>query len=572
MFNKLNSRNLTMAICTLIAIGFMPTTSANASSLSTIYYGGDILTMDGDEPTYAEAVVQSEGRIVFVGKKADAETKYSDAKRIDLEGKTMLPAFRDPHGHFSFAVQMVDQVNVAIPPVGNVTEIADVIDDLKAFKKKRGLKDDDWIIGWGYDQDGLKEQRHITKLDLDKDFPENPVVLIHVSRHGAVLNSKAMEWAKIDANTPTPDGGVIARLPDSNEPAGLLMETAYLPVFARMPKPSEAHRLDVIDEAQMEYAKRGYASAVDGFSFISDVEFLQKAAREKKLFIDIAALIAFPEFAVWFNNPKFPFAGEYTDNFRIAAMKITQDGSPQGKTAYMRDPYLTGGPAGQKEWRGEPMNPKEDFEALVKNALDNNLPLQVHANGDGAIDMVIEAVKKTGITAKDDRRVMIVHSQIQAPDQLDSYVELGLTPSYFTNHAFFWGDVHVMNFGKERAFRLSPMKSALDKGLVVSNHTDFNVTPLDPFFTIWTAMKRESRSGVVIGPDERVDAYAALQALTTGPAWQFFEENRVGRIKQGMLADLVILDQNPVTVTDVDRIKDITVLETIKEGETIYKH
>ncbi len=538
----------------------------------TIYYGGDIITMDGDEPQYVEAVVRREGRIAFVGSKEDALASLEGkAEQIDLKGKTMLPSFLDPHSHFAFAVQMVDQVNLAIPPVGDVAEIADVIRNLENFKQERGLSDTDWIVGWGYDQDGLKEKRHLVKADLDGDFPDNPVVLIHVSSHGAVLNSRALEIFEIDENTPTPDGGIIARLPDSNEPAGLLMETAWIPVFDKLPKATEEHRLDIIDEAQMDYARNGYTRAIEGFAFIQDIEFLQKAAEENKLFIDIAALIAFPEIEEWLHNPKFPFDSEYKNHFRIAAMKITQDGSPQGKTAYAREPYLTGGPAGQTNWRGEPTTPKEVFDKLVKTALDNDLPLQVHCNADAAIDMVIDAVRTAGITAKDDRRVTVIHSNLQAPDQMDDYVELGLTPSYFTNHTFFWGDVHIMNFGKDRAFNMSPIKTAKERGLVVSNHTDFNVTPLDPFFTMWTAMKRESRTGVIVGPDERVDAYTALQALTTGPAWQFFEEDRSGRIIEGMLADFVILDRNPLKVAQVDEIREIKVVETIKEGETIYQ-
>ncbi|HHH13564.1 MAG TPA: amidohydrolase, partial [Thiolapillus brandeum] len=130
--------------------------------------------------------------------------------------------------------------------------------------------------------------------------------------------------------------------------------------------------------------------------------------------------------------------------------------------------------------------------------------------------------------------------------------------------------VHIRNIGKEAAFFISPLKAAKDAGLVVSNHTDFNVTPLNPFWVIWSAMARESRSGVVIGPDQRVDAYTALQALTTGPAWQVFEENRKGRIKEGMLADFVVLKHNPLK-QKVSEIRDNEVLATVKEGRIIYK-
>ncbi|HEC06886.1 MAG TPA: amidohydrolase, partial [Thiolapillus brandeum] len=150
------------------------------------------------------------------------------------------------------------------------------------------------------------------------------------------------------------------------------------------------------------------------------------------------------------------------------------------------------------------------------------------------------------------------------------YVELGLTPSYFTLHTYYWGDVHIKNIGKEAAFFISPMKAAKAAGLVMSNHTDFNVTPLDPFWVIWSAMARESRSGTIIGPDQRVDAYTALQALTTGPAWQVFEEDRKGKIKEGMLADFVVIRHNPLK-QKVEDIKDNEVLATVKEGRVVYK-
>jgi predicted amidohydrolase YtcJ len=262
--------------------------------------------------------------------------------------------------------------------------------------------------------------------------------------------------------------------------------------------------------------------------------------------------------------------GEYHNGLKLQGIKFTQDGSPQGKTAWVSTPYLTGGPGGEENWRGEPTQPKEAFIAQVKAAFDAGLQVQVHANGDATIDATIEAVERAGITAADDRRTLVIHSQFQRPDQLDKYVELGMSPSYFTNHCYFWGDVHIKNIGREKADFISPVKAAKDKGLVYSNHTDFNVTPLDPFFVIWTAMARESRSGEVIGPDQRVDAYTALQGLTTGPAWQLFEEDRKGKIKEGLLADFVILSENPLE-TGVDGIRDIEVLETVKKGTTIYK-
>ena len=546
------------------------TTTAPLLKQQTLYFGGDIITMNGDTPAYVEAVVEHEGKIVYVGNKAEALKQFADeSNMVDLKGKTMLPAFLDPHGHFMSAIMMVNQVNVAAPPVGTTKNIPQIIEQLKAYQQEKNVPEGGWIVGWGYDQELLDEKRHITKLDLDATFPNHKVMLIHVSMHGAILNSKALEWADIDKNTVTPEGGVIARLENSNEPAGLLMEMAYVPVFEKLPQPSNEEMLALMKPAQMMYASKGYTQAIEGFTHTKHLDFLMEAGRKNKIFLDLIALPAFTEMDNWFNNPKYKF-GEYNNHFKIQACKITLDGSPQGKTALVSKPYLTGGPTGEKDWYGNASINQAQLDAITQKMFDNNIPLHIHTNGDGAIDMMIKTVENAGITAKDDRRTVIVHSQFQRPDHLPKYVELGLVPSYFTLHTYFWGDVHVKNIGKEAADFISPMKAAKEAGLITSNHSDFNVTPLNPFFIMWSAMARESRSGQIIGADQRVDAYTALQALTTGPAYEFFEENRKGAIKVGMLADFVIVEKNPLKQSVKD-IRNNDVLETIKEGKTIYK-
>ncbi|RLA18909.1 MAG: amidohydrolase [Gammaproteobacteria bacterium] len=537
----------------------------------TLYYGGDIITMDGDKPTYVEAVIEREGKIIYTGSKAGAVNNFvGETIDADLKGKTMLPGFVDPHGHFMSAVLMVTQVNVASPPMGSVTDIASTIKKLQDFKAVKSIKDGEWIVGWGYDQDLLAEKRHITKLDLDKAFPNNKVLIIHVSMHGGVLNSKALEWAGLDENSKTPEGGVIARLAGSNEPAGLVMEMAYMPVFGKLPQPSEDGMMELMESAQMMYASNGYTHAVEGFTHIKDMNTLKRAARENRLFIDIASLPGFTEMDEWLNNPDYKF-GEYNNHLKFQGGKFTLDGSPQGLTAYMANPYLVPGPNGEKDWVGNTSIPRDELARLAKVMVDNDVQIMFHANGDGAIDDAIFAIEQAGITAEQDKRPVIIHSQFQKLEHLSKYVEIGITPTYFTNHTFYWGDVHIKNVGAEKASFISPIKAANEHGLVTSNHTDYNVTLLDPFFVMWTSMKRETRSGKILGGDQTIDAYAALQTLTTGPAYQFFEESRKGMIKEGMLADFVILDKNPLKVSDVDAIREVTVMETIKEGRTIYK-
>ncbi len=536
----------------------------------TLYFNGDIITMEGDKAEYTEAVVQQDGEIIFVGAKGEALKSYPNAINIDLQGKTMLPGFIDPHGHFMSAVLMTTQVNCASPPMGTVTDIPSMIKKLQDFKEEKGIKDGEWIVGWGYDQDLLTEKRHITKMDLDKAFPNNKVLIVHISMHGAVLNSKALEWAEVDENYKTPEGGVVARIEGSNEPAGLLMEMAYMPVFGKLPQPSEDEMMDLMDAAQMQYTSNGYTHAVEGFTHIKDMNTLKRAAKEDRFFMDIASLPGFTEMDEWLNNPEYPF-GEYNNHLKFAGGKFTLDGSPQGLTAYMAEPYKVPGPNGEENWVGNTSIPKEELAKLAKVMVENNVQIMFHANGDGAIEDAIYAIENAGVKAGGNKRPIIIHSQFQKPEHLKKYVELGISPTYFTNHVFYWGDVHIRNVGIEKASFISPMKAANDLGIVTSNHTDFNVTLLDPFFVMWTSMKRETRSGKILGGDQVIDGYVALQSLTTGPAYQFFEENRKGKIKKGLLADFVILDTNPLKIEDVDAIKNIKVVETIKEGKTVYK-
>ena len=533
-----------------------------------IIHGGPILTMEGDQPAYVEAVVVAGGKILFAGSDTEAMQRQSVNTKIrDLVGKTMLPGFVDAHSHFINAPTLSQQVNVSPSPVGTGDSVAQIIATLQAWQGHAKVAEGGWIRAWGYD-DSMVQGGKLTKRDLDAAFPNHKVMVMHVSLHGAVLNSQALAWAGIDRDTPTPAGGIIARGPDGQDPAGLLMEMAFLPVFGKLPQPSEAEMLELLRPGQMMYARHGYTLANEGYTHAKDIRFLQKAAAENRLFIDIVSLPGFSEMDQWLNKPEFPF-GKWQGRLKLQGMKITQDGSVQGKTASYLEPLLTGGPQGQKDWRGNTTLPYADFARLFDAGHNAGLQLFVHANGDGAIQQVIKAAAASGLKAGDDSRTIIIHSQMQHPEDIARYVALGLTPSYFTNHTFFWGDVHRRNIGETRAAFISPLAAAMDAGLKATNHTDFNVTPLDPFFMLWTSMARITRSGHVLGPDQRIDAYRGLQALTVNPAWEYREETRRGSIAPGKLADFVIITADPLQ-TPVDKIREIKVVETIKEGKTIY--
>ena len=558
-------------------------TQSRGNGAERIYRGGTILTMD-DKQRQVEAVAITGGRILAAGSLAEVmKTRTDSTEIVDLGNKTLMPSFIDSHGHFMNAPQIVKWANVSGPPVGPITRVADFVPILQAHVKKLDIKPGEWIIGYGYDRSNLAEGRELLAAELDPDFPDNPVMLIHSSNHGAVLNSAAFKAVGYSQRTKTPPGGIINRVPGTNQPAGFIMETAFLPIFANMPQPSEQELLDTLQEAQQIYAKAGVTTCSEGATHAKDLKFLRKGAAKGKLYLDIVSLpliLEVPalvrEYAPDFKGGPMDLPDEapnafgiYQNRLKLQGIKAPLDGSPQGKTAFWSKPLLTPGPGGEKNWRGQPLFPPEVVNKALKAVFDKGIQVFAHANGDAAIDMIIDAARLAGVRADQDRRTVIIHSQCMRPDQLSKYAELGFSPSFFTMHTFFWGDEHMTNLGLERASFISPMKSAIGKGLICSNHTDFSVCPMDPMRVMWSAVTRRSRSGQIIGPDERVDRWTSLKALTINAAWQIREESLKGTLTPGKLADLVILDGNPLTV-EADKILDIQVVETLKEGKPVY--
>ncbi|MHA7702634.1 amidohydrolase [Mycobacterium sp. ML4] len=543
-----------------------------AGAADAIYTNGDIVTIDDEQPM-AEAVAVKDGRIVAVGSRADVEARHRGprTRRVDLDGKALLPGFLDPHSHYLNALTVANQVNVFAPPAGPGTDVDAILAALRIFREARNIGDGELIIGYGYDETAMSDDRTLHREDLDRDFPHNPVLVGHVSLHGAVLNSAALKMFGISASTMTPPGGVIVRKEGSNEPDGLVMETAFLPIFGALPKPTREQEVEWSIAGQRLYAAAGITTAQEGLTHASDVAVLQRAAAGGATLIDVVAYPFILELdEVLHDNPPETF-GTYRNRVKLGGVKITLDGSPQGRTAYFTTPYLVDGPEGETNWTGELGFPQETVNSWFKRVYDLGLPLNIHANGDAAIDVLLAAHEYAA--ADDlgkDRHTTVIHSQFVRRDQLDKYVEYKLIPSLFTEHAFYFGDTHVRLRGTEQAHFLSPMRAAIDRGLRPTNHTDFNVSPLDQMFVVWTAVNRVSRDGKVIGADQRVTPLEALKAITINAAHQYCEEQSKGSIEVGKLADLVILDDNPLTV-DPMRIKDIRVIETIKEGRTIYR-
>jgi predicted amidohydrolase YtcJ len=535
-----------------------------------IIRGGPIITVNPAQPM-AEAVAIAGGKIVAVG--ADAEImalKGPGTVVTDLAGKTLVPGFVDGHSHFWSLVDVQTQALCASPPAGPCRSVADVLASLKRIQERRKLGPGKFVIGFGYDPELLAERRAPTRQELDAAFPDNPVILVHVSGHGAMLNSKALAAYGVTAATPTPSGGVIGREAGSEEPNGLLFETAFLPIFAKVPGPDGDEAIELLKSGQDLYLREGITTAQEGATMKHQLDLLRIMADRGLLKLDVVALPFITEIDAVFAGGPPRNEPAYRNRLRIGGVKIVADGSPQGRTAFFTTPYLVAGPAGQKQWRGEPSFPQPVLNEMVQKVYDGGATLFTHCNGDAAIDALLEAHRvASGDDPAKPRGTVGVHSQFIRRDQLEKYAAWKITPSFFTLHCFYFGDTHVANRGPEQAAFISPMKSARALGLRPSNHTDFNVSPLDQLFTIHTAVNRTTRSGATLGPDERIGPLEALEAITIDGARMYGEEATKGSIEPGKLADLVVLSGNPLTVPAA-AIKDLRVEETIKEGRTVW--
>ena len=561
---------LLAAVASLLAVAGC-TAPAPKNAADTIYAGGDIVTVSDSLPT-VEALAVKDGKILALGARKEIEQEYRGpaTKMVDLAGKALLPGFIDPHSHYISALSVANQVNVFAPPAGPGKDIPAIVAALRAFRDERKIPQGELIQAYGYDENVMPNGVALGRDDLDAAFPDNPVMVGHVSMHGAVLNSAAFKLYGISAATKTPPGGIILRKPGSNEPSGLLMETAFLPIFSKLPKPNAQQELEWSRAGQMLYAAAGITTVQEGATHASDLELMQRVAAHGANIVDIVAYPFVTDFdTILARNPVATW-GRYDHRLKLGGGKITLDGSIQGKTAFFTTPYLTGGPGGEKNWKGEPTFPEAYVKAFFKKVYDLGLPLNAHANGDAAIDQMLRAHEYAAAAdpAK-DRHLTCIHAQMIRPDQLDKFVADKITPSFFTEHAYYFADTHILNRGEQQASFLSPMRAAIDKGLRPTNHTDFVVTPLDQLFCMWTAVNRVSRNGVVVGPDQRITPLEALKTITINAAWQYQEQATKGSLEAGKIADLVILDKNPLKV-DPMAIKDVKVVETIKDGKTIY--
>lgn len=517
---------------------------------TTLYFGGPIVTLE--EPQYAQALVERGGRIAYVGDREEAERLAGPgARRVDLEGRVLLPAFLDPHSHLLACAYARLQV-----PLGECASWGEITDRLSRHVQERDIPPRAWVKGTGYDQNALAEGAAPDRFCLDRACPHNPVVIQHASGHAGVFNTLALE-----------------RLGALNEDCGLERdgqgeltgrgeENPFLDLLGRIPMDGLEDVLRAFQGAQEEYASHGVTTAQEGLLQPVMAPVYQEILRRGLLYLDVNAYVPPADY----DRLRGQFAQGVSASpgtFQVAGMKIFLDGSPQGGTAWVREPYAGGG-------RGTSTMTDGQVLSALRQALDRDAQLLAHCNGDRAAEqyltLLAQAEREAG---KKLCRPVMIHAQLLGLDQLERVKALGVIPSFFVAHVYHWGEIHVKNFGLDRAGRISPAGSALARGIPFTFHQDSPVIPPDMLETIWCACVRRTKTGRVLGAEERIPVEAALRAVTQNAALQYGLEKELGTLRPGKRADFLLLSGDPLR-TPPEELKKLQVERTIRCGRTIW--
>jgi len=538
-----------------------------------VFFGDHIYTMDPEHPK-AKAVAVSGSEIVAVGTRSEIEPRVGESTRVvELGDRALVPGFIDAHGHLGLVVQTLDLLNASSPPVGNMESVEDIVVALQERIRARDIPAGEFVMGYGYDDSLLAEGRHPNRDDLDRASTEHPIILLHVSGHLATANSAALAMVGFDENSEDPYGGVIRRRPGTRVPNGVLEEVAahalLEPIFSGQGPVDPADFAGDVHRAIAYHASFGITTIQDGASNPALVQGLRGVAAQRPLAVDV---VLFPAVQGEMANApvdSIGYTAEYENGLRVAGVKFVLDGSPQGRTAWLTEPYEEGPPGAAADYVAYPMVEPDFYKQHVARMIDANIPVLAHANGDAAIDLMIEGVAGALKGEPKDHRSVTIHAQLAREDQLDEMKRLGIVPSFFAAHPYFWGDWHRLSFGDARAMRISPLRSARNRDLPFTIHNDAPIVPPNVMRLIEIAVGRKTRAGVVLGPEQRLSFEEALHAVTLGAAYQYFEEERKGSIRVGKQADLVILEHDPKSV-EVDELSEVGIVETIARGVTVF--
>lgn len=534
----------------------------------TLYFGGKILTVDAANEV-AEAVLVDGGRIAVVGNLADIEAAASpSAERRDLGGKTMIPGFIDPHGHFpDSGFLTLHRADLSGPPIGRCRNLEDVFARLR--DKANETPAGDWVIGSMFEPSGLAENRFPTRGELDRVSTEHPIWVVHISGHAGVANSRALAFRGVDRDTPDPAGGRFGRDPETGELDGLLEG------MAAMCDLGDSEFQITYDKFRSAFAAsaaeyQGVTMAQNAWATQSLLGYFGRIAQEDDPEIDVMVLPAgFLEPRVSNGELGIPLPPT-SSRIILGPRKLFGDGSFHLQTACLTEPYykpLNGDP----NYRCELAVTREQMVKRIGKLHKMGFQCHIHANGDATADLMLDAIEYVQrADPRDDHRHTFIHAQTLREDQLDRMARMAITVSFFPAHLYYWGDFHRdVSLGPDRVRNMCPTRWAAERGIRFTIHNDAQVTPTLPLHLMWCAVNRQAVTGTAIGPEQALTPMEALRAHTIDAAWQVFQDEERGSIEVGKRADFAILSANPLD--DPASIREIAVDETIVVGKAAYR-
>lgn len=526
-----------------------------------IFVNGQVVTVDSRN-TVAEGVAVLGDRILAVGRKEDVlDFKGPRTRVVDVKGRAVLPGLIDSHAHVASQGFIKLGADCSYP---GVRSIRDIKARIKAVAGK--TPPGQWVRGWLYNEYYLEEKRHPTRHDLDEVVPDHPVYLSRVCYHIGVLNSKALELAGVTADTPDPQGGKIDR-DEHGQPTGVLYESAYR-YGKRASVPSLEEVRQAIKAGAKDYIAHGITSVHDAGSYGTQQlrafgEFNRTGEQKLRIYMVAYASAQKRDLA-----DNFIEAGLVTglgDNrVRIGPVKRILDGDATASTAALRKPYV-----GRSDDKGFIYYSQEEMDDFLLNAHRAGFQLTTHAAGDRAVEVMLNSYEKIlAASPHPDPRPRIEHCAVLDPGLMKRIKELGVIPVPQPIMFYDFGDVFLRDYG-DRCRYMFPCRSLMEMGVPVAGSSDCPVATLDPFWGMYEAMARETRTGQVVGPEERVTLEQAIRMYTINGAYASFEEKVKGSLEPGKLADLVVFS-GPILGASAQDVRDTKAEMTVVGGEIVH--
>jgi len=548
-----------------------PGTATEQGAPVTVFRNGIVLPVDETFSQHSALAIRGSQILAVGSEKAVMAAAVDSPRLIDLEGRTLLPGFIEPHMHFALLAGFghIEDIGPFQQPT-----FADALDALRRIHSEAAARGPDaWVMGRQFDPILLTPPRDLTIDELDPISPENPAFILNASGHVAYVNSRALELAGITRDTPDPPGGSFGRFEDGRLNGVLYGQSASGLVLAKNREITARMATEFVGagrEVGEQAARLGITTLCDqatgGLAGPAELESYRAMYEGGRMKARIRAY-AYGVQPGWDEAGVLPGQGDAL--MRVAGWKMIADGSNQGFTGRQREPYYT------RDTLGLFYIEPDDLREQVIERAGRGWQLSIHGNGDAAIDSILDALDAAAQSGIDvpGLRCRIEHCSILHDEQIARMQALGVVPSFLINHVHYWGKVMRDEvFGPDKVQLLDRCAAVEKAGLNWVIHTDAPVSPLGTLHKIRVAVARDlwAEPGTVLAPQERVSVEAAIRAVTRNAAWACHSEHEIGSLEEGKLADLVILDQDPRAV-EATAISDIGVAETWMNGERVFQ-